>query len=585
MDEHSSSPLGAPPPQNLECVHLPSTVLPNELARHAIGLANARGGTIYIGAESHDPGVSDELHPLMLTHAIFELSDGRLQVQVYTHRRISGGKAMSVKVARGHYVLATQNGEVITWNGEALVPLPGDRSAPLPDVDPTATVLPTATLGDIDPYAVVRLRELLERSGGDASGLARLPDVDFMQSLGLMVVQGGTIRPNLAGILLAGTKTALRRYAPQSEVCFFYHTQDDIEFSYREDILRPIPDLLARLVDHIQARNSLTPVQVGLFRIEVWDQHQDVYREALLNAITHRNYLLNDVVHVHLYPSRLDIMNPGSFAGGITPSNILRHQPKRRNPLLAQVLAKLGLIEQAGVGVDKMFSLMLRHGKEPPEYTTYSDAVQITLHSLGFNAEFVSFVAQKQEEKLTISLDMLIVLSVLAREGESTRQTLAHALQLPEERTPRLLRQMEEMGFVARVGTGRNLQYVLSDEVQRKLRRPMRRAVAQRPSSASSEPIWAKNSFSLRPTAPTPSSAPIVQDRPLKTSQAPHFVALELAQQGDLSAADLARASGLSSSQARRLLEKMAKHGTLERLQRGRRVFYRAPAAEEGVLT
>ncbi|MFC6617630.1 ATP-binding protein [Deinococcus radiophilus] len=178
-------------------------------------------------------------------------------------------------------------------------------------------------------------------------------------------------------------------------------------------------------------------------------------------------------------------MNPGGLPGGITPGNILRHQPKRRNPLLAQVLARLGLIEQAGVGVDKMFGLMLRHGKEPPEFTTYPDAVELTLHSMGFDAEFVRFVARKQEELQTLSLDMLIVLSLLAREGEATRATLARALQLAEDRTPRLLRQMEDIGLIERAGVGRGIAYLLAPESREALQRQgLRQAMQTRPAPA-----------------------------------------------------------------------------------------------------
>lgn len=472
------SPLGAAPPPGPACIHLSAAVLPDELARHAIGLANARGGTIVVGAsakandsdeEKGAAGVQD-LHPLMLTHAIFELSGGRLSVNVQSHRQPGGREVLSVFVPRAPYVLADPTGAVLAWDGYHLVPVSQAEAEPVADVDYTATIPPDASLADLDPAEVGRLRLFAERSGGQRSApIAGLPDIDFLRELGLLVPSGGALRPNLAGILLAGTPAALKAHIPQSEVCFYHHQTLDVEFHFREDLLRPIPALLSRLAELIQARNRFTPVQVGLFRIEVWEQDETVYREALLNALTHRDYQLRDAVHVHLYPNRLDILNPGGLPGGITPSNILRHQPKRRNPLLAEVLARLGLIEQAGVGVDKMFGLMLRHGKEPPEFTTYPDAVELSLHSMGFDAEFVRFVARKQEELQTLSLDMLIVLSVLAREGEATRTTLARALQLAEDRTPRLLRQMEEARLIERAGVGRGIAYLLGAEAREAL--------------------------------------------------------------------------------------------------------------------
>ncbi|MDO4264425.1 MAG: helix-turn-helix domain-containing protein, partial [Deinococcus sp.] len=473
------SPLGAVPPPGPDCIHLSAAVLPQDLARYAIGLANARGGTILVGAGEDDGSVKD-LHPLMLTHAIFELSGGRLSVNVQSHRQPGGREVLSVFVPRAPYVLSDPGGAVLAWDGHHLVPVSQTEAEPVADVDYTATIPPDASLADLDTAEVGRLRLFAERSGGQRSApIAGLPDIDFLRELGLLVPSGGALRPNLAAILLAGTPAAIRAHIPQAEVCFYHHQTLDVEFHFREDLLRPIPATLSRLAELIQARNRFTPVQVGLFRIEVWEQDETVYREALLNALTHRDYQSRDAVHVHLYPNRLDILNPGGLPGGITPGNILRHQPKRRNPLLAEVLARLGLIEQAGVGVDKMFGLMLRHGKEPPEFTTYPDAVELSLHSMGFDAEFVRFVARKQEELQTLSLDMLIVLSVLAREGEATRAVLARALQLAEDRTPRLLRQMEETRLIERAGVGRGIAYLLGAEAREALQRATLRQAMQ----------------------------------------------------------------------------------------------------------
>lgn len=356
------SPLGVLPPPGPSCVHLPLAVTPQDLARYAVGLANARGGTVLVGAggaESSAERDAAELHPLMVTHAIFELSGGRLTVNVQHHRQPGGAKVLAVFVPQAPYVLAAPDGAVLAWDGAHLVPVTPATSEPTPQQDYTAVVPPDASLADLDPHEVARLRGL-----GQRGGLGHLPDLDFLRELGLILPSQGALRPTLAAILLAGTGAALRAHVPQAEVCFYHHQSSDVEFQFREDLLKPIPALLTRLAELIQARNRFTPVQVGLFRIEVWDQDESVYREALLNALTHRDYTLRDAVHVHHYPDRLEIMNPGGLPGGITPGNILRHQPKRRNPLLAEVLARLGLVERAwgGGGQDVRPAAAARQG-------------------------------------------------------------------------------------------------------------------------------------------------------------------------------------------------------------------------------
>ncbi|WP_291426433.1 helix-turn-helix domain-containing protein [Deinococcus sp.] len=570
------SPLGVLPPAGPTCVHLPLSVTPEELARYAVGLANARGGTVLVGVDRIGDDAAGptagELHPLMVTHAIFELSHGRLTVNVQHHRLPGGARVLAVFVPQAPYVLAAPDGAVIAWDGLQLVPVSSPESDPVADQDYTAVAPPDASLADLDPAEVARLRSL-----GRRIEAANLPDLDFLRELGLLIPSGGALRPTLAAILLAGTPAALRAHVPQSEVCYYHHQTPDVEFEFRENLLRPIPALLTRLAELIQARNRFTPVQVGLFRIEVWDQDEAVYREALLNALTHRDYTLRDVIHVHHYPDRLEIMNPGGMTGGITPGNILRHQPKRRNPLLAGVLARLGLVEQAGVGVDKMFSLMLRHGKEPPEFTSYPDAVTLALHSPGFDAEFVRFVARKQEEMQTLSLDMLIVLSVLAREGEATRADLARALQLPEDRTPRLLRGMEEHGLIVRAGVGRGIAYRLSAEVCVALGR--KTAPLPSPTSDVPEPQPVPSPLPEKAAGPTApplprNNAPQVkvaaQDTP--TTAEVRAIALALArEQGQVRNVQLRETCGLNNQQAWRALRKLVDDGLLLRIGKGTR--------------
>lgn len=567
------STLGVLPPAGPSCVHLPLEVTPQELARYAVGLANARGGTVLVGANLADLKTAperdaSELHPLMVTHAIFELSGGRLTVNVQHHRLPNGARVLAVFVPQAPYVLAAPDGAVIAWDGLHLVPVSPAFSEVSADQDFTAVIPPDASLADLDPAEVARLRSL-----GRRIAAANLPDLDFLRELGLLHPSGGALRPTLAAILLAGTPAALKAHVPQAEVCYYHHASGDVDFHFREDLLRPIPALLTRLAELIQARNRFTPVQVGLFRIEVWDQDEAVYREALLNALTHRDYTLRDVVHVHHYPDRLEIMNPGGMTGGVTPGNILRHQPKRRNPLLAEVLARLGLVERAGVGIDKMFSLMLRHGKEPPEFLNYPDAVTLSLHSPGFDADFVRFVARKQEDMQTLSLDMLIVLSLLAREGEATRPHLARALQLPEDRTPRLLRSMEGHGLIRKAGVGRGIAYQLSDEVQHALGRAPQVTLppAEEAAGVVSPPARPEEAAENTQPARPPRSKRVLDPHAPSPAEV-KAIALALArEQGRVRNVDLRNTCGLNTQQAWKILRKLVLEGHLKKSGTGTR--------------
>ena len=76
------------------------------------------------------------------------------------------------------------------------------------------------------------------------------------------------------------------------------------------------------------------------------------FREAAANAPTHRDYTRMGAVHVRLHDDALTVSNPGGFVEGVTLDNLLTTEPRPRNPRLADVFKRLGLVERTGRGVD-----------------------------------------------------------------------------------------------------------------------------------------------------------------------------------------------------------------------------------------
>jgi hypothetical protein len=90
---------------------------------------------------------------------------------------------------------------------------------------------------------------------------------------------------------------------------------------------------------------------------------------------------VNGPVYLRHFADRLEISNPGGFFGDVTPQNILGHEPVLRNRLLAESLQKTRMVERAGMGVKRMFHILLSYGKEPPSYESGPDFVRLTLRS------------------------------------------------------------------------------------------------------------------------------------------------------------------------------------------------------------
>lgn len=191
--------------------------------------------------------------------------------------------------------------------------------------------------------------------------------------------------------------------------------------------------------------------QDGLFRRDIPVMNETVVREAVLNAVTHRDYRLQGSVFVKQFPRKLEITSPGGFPTGITAENLL-HKQLPRNRRIAEACARCGLVERSGQGANRMFEESLREGKAKPNFTG-TDAYQVSITLFGDiqNPDFIRFLEKVSAEKqLSFSVDDLLILDALRQDQP-----------LREELRGNLLRLVEQ-GIVERVGRGRGVKYVPS---------------------------------------------------------------------------------------------------------------------------
>src|SRR5207249_113315 len=124
---------------------------------------------------------------------------------------------------------------------------------------------------------------------------------------------GKRIVPTIAGLLLVGKEPFLRQHVTEHEVIFLRHPRETEEYESRTDLKRPLLAILETISAALEASNRIVPIQLGMFRMEIPRLHPRVYREAVLNAVIHRNYGDYGSVMVRQYPGRLLVTNPGGF--------------------------------------------------------------------------------------------------------------------------------------------------------------------------------------------------------------------------------------------------------------------------------
>ena len=153
-------------------------------------------------------------------------------------------------------------------------------------------------------------------------------------------------------------------------------------------------------------------------------------REAIVNGIVHRDWLSSPrpttIEHVG---DTLTVTSPGGFLGGVRPDNIITHPAVPRYRSLAEAMAKLGLAEREGIGVDRMVRDMLAIGRPPPAISELDGPyVRVALLGGSPDAEVVALVAALTPARAA-NVDSLLLIEHLARHGWVDAESAAPVLQ------------------------------------------------------------------------------------------------------------------------------------------------------------
>ncbi len=242
------------------------------------------------------------------------------------------------------------------------------------ELDFSQQICPDLTIEDLDSKAINILKDKYAIKQNNPR-FRTLSDLQILIDLDLY--KNGNLT-NAALILLA-KKEVLEEKLPQAAVMLEYrNSENQIPFDNRIQYVEPFFILIDQLWTTINLRNGSFPIQDGAYIFNIPFFNEEVIRESINNAITHRDYRKTSEIVVKQFPQRLDIINAGGFPIGVNLENLLKIPSTPRNRLLADVLQKTGIVERSGQGVDKIFYNTLIEGKATPDYTQ-SDYFQVNL--------------------------------------------------------------------------------------------------------------------------------------------------------------------------------------------------------------
>jgi ATP-dependent DNA helicase RecG len=426
-----------------------------------VAFANSRGGTIVVGVSDRRPrqimGVAWSQDLVEQVQEAARSTQPPLQIEV-ERRSVDGYDVACIQVAplaRGW--VQTSDGRLLVRAGPTNRALVGDellrfvreRAADPVEDEPVSAV----GIDDLRP-------ELLRQFLHARLGCSRVNLATSARDLGLTTADG---RIRLATLLTFG-KDPQRQNRRFGIVVSRFEGSVDIDARLRDkrELSGPLPVLVAHADQRIYDEMRRDAVVRGLVREEVPEYPPVALREALVNAVGHRDYSLRGAaVEVRLYDDAVEVESPGTLAGYVTVEN-LREAQYSRNERIMDALQRLGLVEEAGQGIDRMIAEMEDALLDPPQFEERSSSFVVRLRGGSvFAAEDRLWVSQFG--RLELSADAKVVLVFARRTGAITNEQLRRLRPLDRETSRETLQDLVTRGLLEAFGRGRGTGYRLSE--------------------------------------------------------------------------------------------------------------------------
>jgi ATP-dependent DNA helicase RecG len=353
-----------------------------KLAEVLVAFANAGGGTLLVGLDPRSgkpTGLNDPEAALDRALQAALATDPPLIIPLPQLTEQDGDPMLAVTVPPGLPNVYSYRGKYLVRDEARNRPLTPrqlrrlmmERGA----VSFEALVPDGARLDDVD----------WEKAESYVADLGRLPSDGPEGALlkrGCLSQRDDQLLPTYAGLLLFGREP--QRWVRSSAILVVRYAGTTMGDTFvRDEIQGTLPEQIRRaetfVVDNMRRGVRL----LGLERIEETEYPVEAIREAIVNAIAHRDYRIGgDEIRVLMFGDRIEFYSPGRLPGHITVDNLVEERFSR-NEIIVQVLSDMGFIERLGYGIDRMIRLMTKAGLPAPRFEETTAGFQVTLAGHG----------------------------------------------------------------------------------------------------------------------------------------------------------------------------------------------------------
>ncbi len=433
----------------------------DRLAETLIAFANSDGGTVLVGVDE-DGAIDNNLMQEEVEDALrLALSQCRPGVRTqWQPSKARGREAIAIRVPRSTELHSLQDGRVLVRSGAENRPLVGDAIRHLATTksssDFETEAAPGSKFDDLDPEMIAEYRvKRAERQRRPVT----VDDMSLLIGAGALTEEG---TPTVTGLLLFGYEP--QAFLPHSGLIVVRFAGTEPRgpgglpgYSRREEIIGPLPRLIEAAWQVIWEEMRVAAVVKGLVREEKGEYPSFAIREALVNAVCHRDYQLTGRrIEIRMFDDRMEVISPGGLPGYITVDNIVEEHFSR-NPRLVHGLFQWGFIEELGLGVDRMIEDMVNAGHPAPEFKDAPYAFTVTLKNTRVRAAMPAWETNMNERQLK-------VLSYIQEHGRVTNREYRTLCPDVSAETLRLdLVDLAERGILLKIGAKRGTYYILKE--------------------------------------------------------------------------------------------------------------------------
>lgn len=424
-----------------------------EIVETCAAFATAKGGRLYIGVADDGRVVGVQIGKGTLEDLTNKIAQNTVPklVPAVTTQAHAGATFIVVDVAESTTKPVTAFGRALRRSGRTNQVLSATEIAELylatRGVTWDQTARPDATLDDIDRDKVQRF---LARARAEREW-AIDPETPVERALRqLNLVQNG--QPTIAALLLFGKNP--QRFLVQAKVrCARFKGDDEVEFLdlkvIEGDIIGQVEEAMAFV-----RRNTSMAVKIEgkLERSERWEYPLDAVREAITNAVCHRDYAASGNVQVRIFDHSLAVWNPGGLPAGLTVEDLRRpHESKPRNKLIADAFFLIKYVEQFGTGIRRMIDDCRAAGLPEPKFESYGDSFRTVFRkTIPVEERFAGVGLNERQMK---------ALRYATEKGRITLAEYAELVQGPKRTLQRDLQELVQKGLLVKHGTAKATWY------------------------------------------------------------------------------------------------------------------------------